>query len=73
MGLGGKPGPLIIDPTDALIKILKTTICGTDLHIFKEDVLKFIDRRTLDHKGVGVIEEVGSAGTQTCLNNRVTE
>ena len=58
-----KPRPLIIEPTDALIKISKTTICGTDLHILKGDVPDVIDGRTLGHEGVGVIEEVGSAVT----------
>src|SRR6478735_6735473 len=58
-----KPRPLIIEPTDALIKISKTTICGTDLHILKGDVPEVIDGRTLGHEGVGVIEEVGNAVT----------
>ncbi len=30
-----KPRPQIIDPTDAVVKIVKTTICGTDLGIWK--------------------------------------
>ena len=54
---------MIIEPTDALIKISKTTICGTDLHILKGDVPEVIDGRTLGHEGVGVIEEVGNAVT----------
>jgi alcohol dehydrogenase len=58
-----KPKPSIIDPTDALVKISKTTICGTDLHILKGDVPAVIDGRILGHEGVGVIEEVGSAVT----------
>ena len=55
--------PVILEPTDALIKISKTTICGTDLHILKGDVPEVTDGRTLGHEGVGVIEEVGSAVT----------
>jgi alcohol dehydrogenase len=58
-----KPMPSIIDPTDALVKISKTTICGTDLHILKGDVPAVIDGRILGHEGVGVIEEAGSAVT----------
>src|SRR5580765_745288 len=58
-----KSKPLIIEQTDALIKISKTTICGTDLHILKGDVPEVIDGRTLGHEGVGVIEEVGNAVT----------
>jgi alcohol dehydrogenase len=33
-----KPKPLVKEPTDAIVKILKTTICGTDLHIMKGDL-----------------------------------
>lgn len=58
-----KPMPTIIDATDALVKIYKTTICGTDLHIMKGDVPAVTDGRILGHEGVGVIEEVGSAVT----------
>jgi alcohol dehydrogenase len=58
-----KPMPVIIDATDAVVKIYKTTICGTDLHILKGDVPAVIDGRILGHEGVGVIEEVGSAVT----------
>jgi alcohol dehydrogenase len=58
-----KPMPVIIDATDAVVKISKTTICGTDLHILKGDVPAVIDGRILGHEGVGVIEEVGSAVT----------
>jgi alcohol dehydrogenase len=58
-----KPKPIIIETTDALIKISKTTICGTDLHILKGDVPEVIDGRILGHEGVGTVEEVGSAVT----------
>jgi alcohol dehydrogenase len=56
-----KPGPTIIKSTDAIVKILKTTICGTDLHILKGDVPEVTDGRTLGHEGVGIVYEVGSA------------
>ncbi|HMG07757.1 MAG TPA: zinc-dependent alcohol dehydrogenase family protein [Mucilaginibacter sp.] len=56
-----KPRPLIIVATDAIVKILKTTICGTDLHIMKGDVPEVTDGRIIGHEGVGVIEEVGVA------------
>jgi alcohol dehydrogenase len=56
-----KPKPKINEPTDAVLKILKTTICGTDLHIMKGDVPDVTDGRIIGHEGVGVIEEVGSS------------
>ena len=58
-----RPMPVIIDPTDAIIKMTKTTICGTDLHILKGDVATCKQGRILGHEGVGVIEEIGAAVT----------
>ncbi len=55
-----KPKPTIKAPTDAIVKVLKTTICGTDLHILKGDVPTVTAGRILGHEGVGVVEEVGS-------------
>jgi alcohol dehydrogenase len=56
-----KPKPVLQDPTDAIVKVTRTTICGTDLHILKGDVPAVTDGRTLGHEGVGVVEEVGAA------------
>ena len=58
-----KPTPAITEQTDAVVKITKTTICGTDLHIMKGDVPTVADGRIIGHEGVGIIEEVGSAVT----------
>lgn len=56
-----KPKPGINKTTDAIVKILKTTICGTDLHIMKGDVPAVTDGRTIGHEGVGIVEEVGAS------------
>jgi alcohol dehydrogenase len=56
-----KPG--IQQPSDAIVRITKTTICGTDLHILKGDVATVTPGRILGHEGVGIIEETGSAVT----------
>ena len=53
------PEPNIIEPTDAIVRVSKTTICGTDLHILKGDVPTCVSGRILGHEGVGVIESVG--------------
>ncbi len=58
--LEDKPKPQIIDPTDAVVKIVKTTICGTDLGIWKGKNPEVADGRILGHEGVGIVEEVGS-------------
>ncbi len=54
-----KPG--IENPTDALIQVLKTTICGTDLGILHGKVPTVKPDTVLGHEGVGVITEVGTA------------
>jgi len=58
-----RPKPELIDPGDAIIKMRKTTICGTDLHILKGDVATCTPGRILGHEGVGVVDSVGSAVT----------
>jgi alcohol dehydrogenase len=66
-----RPKPEIQSPTDAVVKILKTTICGTDLHILKGDVPSCEPGRVLGHEGVGVIETVGTAVTAFRPGDRV--
>jgi alcohol dehydrogenase len=66
-----RPKPVIKDPTDAIVKIAKTTICGTDLHILKGDVPTVTDGRILGHEGVGIIEESGPAVSNFKKGDRV--
>lgn len=54
-----KPMPELKDSTDAIVRITKTTICGTDLHIMKGDVPSVTNGRILGHEGVGIIEQIG--------------
>jgi alcohol dehydrogenase len=54
-----RPKPELKAPDDAIVKISKTTICGTDLHILKGDVPSCAPGRILGHEGVGVIDQVG--------------
>ena len=61
--LEDRPTPVIKAPTDAIVKLIKTTICGTDLHIIKGDVPSCTPGRILGHEGVGVVVEVGNAVT----------
>lgn len=63
--------PLLIDPTDAIVRMTKTTICGTDLHILKGDVPTVTKGRILGHEGVGVIDEVGAGVTRFHKGDRV--
>ncbi|OYU49385.1 MAG: alcohol dehydrogenase [Rhizobiales bacterium PAR1] len=66
-----RPMPTIQEPGDAIIKMVKTTICGTDLHILKGDVASCKPGRILGHEGVGTIEAVGSAVTSFRKGDRV--
>jgi alcohol dehydrogenase len=59
--LEDKPVPAIEAASDAVVRITRTTICGTDLHILKGDVPEVRPGTTLGHEGVGIIEQVGSA------------
>jgi alcohol dehydrogenase len=61
--LEDRPMPRLASPTDAIVKISRTTICGTDLHILKGDVTSCEPGRILGHEGVGVIAEVGQGVT----------
>jgi alcohol dehydrogenase len=63
--------PEIAGPTDAIVKILKTTICGTDLHILKGDVPTCAPGRILGHEGIGVVDETGPGVSEFHSGDRV--
>jgi alcohol dehydrogenase len=65
------PDPTIQQPTDAVVRVDTTTICGTDLHILKGDVPAVTEGRILGHEGVGTIVEVGSAVSTHAVGDRV--
>ncbi|GIM96174.1 zinc-dependent alcohol dehydrogenase [Paractinoplanes toevensis] len=65
------PDPRIQDPTDAIVRITSTAICGSDLHLY--DVLgMFLDKGdVLGHEPMGVVEEVGAEVTHIRPGDRV--
>ena len=65
------PDPSILAPTDAIVRIESSTICGTDLHILKGDVPAVKPGTILGHEAVGTIVEVGSAVTTVERGDRV--
>ncbi|CAN5295558.1 zinc-dependent alcohol dehydrogenase family protein [soil metagenome] len=69
--LEDRPKPEIRDAGDAIVRVVKTTICGTDLHILKGDVPTCAPGRILGHEGVGVIETVGAGVTTFKAGDRV--
>jgi alcohol dehydrogenase len=65
------PDPSILEPTDAVVRIDSSTICGTDLHILKGDVPEVVPGTILGHEAVGTVVEVGSAVTNVKPGDRV--
>src|SRR3954470_4558028 len=63
--------PEIQAPTDAIVRVTKTTICGTDLHILKGDVPTCSPGRILGHEGIGVVEKTGPGVTTVRLGDSV--
>jgi alcohol dehydrogenase len=63
--------PKPVEPTDIVVRIDTTTICGTDLHILKGDVPAVTDGRVLGHEAVGTVVEVGSAVSTLAVDDRV--
>src|SRR5436190_16796787 len=65
------PDPVILEPTDAIVRIDTSTICGTDLHIRKGDVPEVKPGTILGHEAVGTVVEVGAAVTTLKESDRV--
>lgn len=63
--------PTLEAPTDAIVRVTKTTICGTDLHIMKGDVPTVTDGRILGHEGVGIVEQAGTGVSNFREGDRV--
>jgi len=65
------PDPSIQDPTDAIVRITSTAICGSDLHLY-EVLGMFIDEGDiLGHEPMGIVEEVGPEVTHIKAGDRV--
>lgn len=65
------PDPKIIEPTDAIIRVTSSAICGSDLHLY-EVLVPFMDKGdVIGHEPMGVVEEVGSAVTNLKPGDRV--
>jgi threonine dehydrogenase-like Zn-dependent dehydrogenase len=65
------PDPKIECPTDAVIRVTTTAICGSDLHLY-EVLGPFLDEGdVLGHEPMGIVEEVGSAVTHIKAGDRV--
>ncbi|HLI31574.1 MAG TPA: zinc-dependent alcohol dehydrogenase family protein [Solirubrobacteraceae bacterium] len=65
------PDPQIAEPTDAIVRIDTTTICGTDLHILRGDVPETTPGTILGHEAVGTVEAVGASVRTVAPGDRV--
>jgi alcohol dehydrogenase len=65
------PDPTVQEPTDAIVRIDSSTICGTDLHILKGDVPEVRPGTILGHEAVGTVVETGSGVGTLAVGDRV--
>src|SRR4051812_35905606 len=63
--------PVVLEPTDAVVEITSSAICGSDLHLY-EIMGPFLDKGDIiGHEGMGIVTEVGSAVTEVAVGDRV--
>ncbi|MFI5585357.1 alcohol dehydrogenase catalytic domain-containing protein [Amycolatopsis sp. NPDC051758] len=65
------PDAAVQEPTDVVVRVDTTTICGTDLHILQGDVAAVTDGRILGHEAVGTVTAVGDAVRAFAVGDRV--
>lgn len=65
------PDPVIQEPTDAIVRVTSTAICGSDLHLYSVLGAYLDAGDILGHEAMGVVEEVGSAAGSLRVGDRV--
>ncbi len=65
------PDPVIQEPTDAVVRVTSTAICGSDLHLYKVLAPYLAKGDILGHECMGIVEEVGSAVGNLSVGDRV--
>jgi len=63
--------PIVTDPTDVIVKVTASTICGSDLHLYHGQVPETLKGDILGHEAVGVVYEVGPNVTKVKKGDRV--
>lgn len=51
--------PTITEPTDVVVKVTGTTVCGSDLHLYHKEIMQLQKGEILGHEFMGVVDEVG--------------
>ena len=67
-----KPKPVLMEPTDAIVRVTMSSICSSDIHIKHGCVPRAVPGITVGHEMVGVVEEVGAEVTNVKPGERVT-
>ena len=65
------PEPQIQAPTDAIVRLTASAICGTDLHFVRGTVAGMVPGMILGHEGVGVVEQLGADVRNLSIGDRV--
>ncbi len=66
-----RPKPEPIEPGDAIVRVTRSTICTSDLHIIHGAVPRALPDTVLGHEFVGVVEQVGAGVTKLAAGDRV--
>ena len=69
--LEGHPAPVVTQPTGAVVRNVKATIRGNDLHILKGDAPRGATGRTPGHESLGIVDKLGSGVTALHPGDRV--
>lgn len=65
------PKPTVVDPQDVLVNITGSTVCGSDLHLYKGGIVQLQKGDVLGHEGMGVVAEVGNEVKKIKKGDRV--
>jgi threonine dehydrogenase-like Zn-dependent dehydrogenase len=63
--------PVIVEPSDAIVRLTTSAICGTDLHMIRGTMPGMEFGTILGHEGVGIVEEIGKDVTGVKVGDRV--
>lgn len=66
-----RPRPMITESTDAIIRVTSTTICGSDLHLFHNEIMGMEKGDVMGHEFMGIVEEIGPEVTNLKVGDRV--
>ena len=70
--LTDKPKPVLLEPTDAIVRVTLGSICTSDLHIKHGSVPRAVPGITVGHEMVGVVEQIGEDVKGVKPGDRVT-